>query len=359
MLAVLFRAASAHASAALLTEEPFGEFGAMNPTGHAAIYLDHVCAATPTRLRPCGPGELGIVISRYHKVDGYDWVAIPLVPYLYAVDSPSEVPEFVTEESEAALRDRYRRDHLLALAPDTPGGQAPPGEWIQLIGSSYDRRIYGFEMTTTAEQDARLIAWLNVRRNVGHFNLFFHNCADFSRVILGHLYPDLHTHNSIADFGLTTPKHEARVVENFGQRHPEVDLRTFVIPQVSGTTERSRPVRGIAESLVRQRRYMVPLAVLHPEFTGALLVTYLAEGRFRMPAEAQTFRVDALPGAAPAVPSTASGGTGNTSSGVNIDDLNETEWLEIRSGRATNFVILSAAKDPRISSLRLFFPPER
>ena len=50
-------ATHAHASAALLMEEPYGDFGAMNPTGHAAIYLNHICAASPTRLRACHPGE--------------------------------------------------------------------------------------------------------------------------------------------------------------------------------------------------------------------------------------------------------------------------------------------------------------
>ena len=43
----------ARADAALLMEEPYAEFGAFNPTGHAAIYLNHVCAESPTRLRPC------------------------------------------------------------------------------------------------------------------------------------------------------------------------------------------------------------------------------------------------------------------------------------------------------------------
>lgn len=39
--------------ATLFVEEPYGSFGAMNPTGHAAIYLSKVCAATPTFLRRC------------------------------------------------------------------------------------------------------------------------------------------------------------------------------------------------------------------------------------------------------------------------------------------------------------------
>ena len=89
MLAIFMLTAGAvraRADAALLMEEPYGEFGAMNPTGHAAIYLNHICAESPTHLRPCNPGEPGAVISRYHKIDGYDWLAIPLVPYLYAVE---------------------------------------------------------------------------------------------------------------------------------------------------------------------------------------------------------------------------------------------------------------------------------
>ena len=34
----------ARASVALLMEEPYGKFGAMNPTGHAAVYFNHICA---------------------------------------------------------------------------------------------------------------------------------------------------------------------------------------------------------------------------------------------------------------------------------------------------------------------------
>src|SRR5258708_28003903 len=49
----------ARADAALLMEEPYAEFGAFNPTGHAAIYLNHICAESPTRLRPCRAGEPG------------------------------------------------------------------------------------------------------------------------------------------------------------------------------------------------------------------------------------------------------------------------------------------------------------
>src|ERR1700744_4067194 len=111
------------ADAALLMEEPYASFGAFNPTGHAAIYLNHICAESPTLLRPCRAGEPGAVISRYHKIDGYDWLAIPLVPYLYAVERVEDVPKTADAALEASLRDQYRRDHLLAFAPDVEKGK--------------------------------------------------------------------------------------------------------------------------------------------------------------------------------------------------------------------------------------------
>src|SRR5246500_2528990 len=86
--------AFAGASAPRLLEEPYGRLGFFTATGHAAVYLSGVCAEDPVTLRPCAPGETGAVISRYNGVSGYDWVAIPLLPYLYAVDRPEDIPLF-------------------------------------------------------------------------------------------------------------------------------------------------------------------------------------------------------------------------------------------------------------------------
>ena len=287
-------AASAHASVALLMEEPFGEFGAMNPTGHAAVYLNHVCAASPTELRVCQPGEFGVVISRYHKIDGYDWIAIPVIPYLYAVDDAADTPASVDKAQVAALRDAYRRKHLLALAPDDRKGRAPKGEWVQMVGSSYDRTIHGFEVVSSAEQDERFMAIFNDRRDVGHFNLFFHNCADFSRVVLDIYLPHAVRRNFIADVGLTTPKQVARSLVEYGKKHPEVEMSAFVIPQVPGSVKRSHPVDGVAESLVKSKKYLIPLAVLTPEVAGVAVVAYLAEGRMKLPKNAMVFDADDL-----------------------------------------------------------------
>ncbi len=172
---------SAQAGIAVLMEEPYGRFGHINPTGHAAIYLNHVCAASPTELRPCKPRESGVVISRYYRVAGYDWFAIPLLPYLYAVNHAADIPVTATSVTEANLRDVYRRRYLRGIAPDGPNGSVPEGDWTQLVGASYDRKIYGLSLITTTEQDYKFIAMFNDRRNDSHFNLIYRNCANFSQ----------------------------------------------------------------------------------------------------------------------------------------------------------------------------------
>ena len=292
LLWFLIQVICAHASVALLMEEPYGHFGAMNPTGHSAIYLNHVCAASPTELRACQPGESGVVISRYHKVAGLDWVAIPLIPYLYAVEDVSEVPQSVDQAQVAALRDAYRRKHLLELAPNGSDGRTPKGEWTELVGESYLRTIHGFEVDSTAEQDERFIAIFNDRHNTGHFNIFVHNCADFSRSVLNIYLPDAIHRSVVADIGMTTPKQVARSLVQYGRKHPELEMSAFVIPQVPGTIKRSKPVKGVAQSLVKSKKYLIPMTILTPELTGGLVVAYLAKGRMELPKTALVFNVN-------------------------------------------------------------------
>jgi hypothetical protein len=197
----------------------------------------------------------------------------------------------VDKEQEAALRDAYRRAHLLDLAPDNKKGRAPNGEWIELIGASYDRTIHGFQVDSTPEQDLQFIALFNDRRNVGHFNLLFHNCADFSRVVLDTYMPHAVHRNFVADAGLMTPKQVARSLVAYGKKHPDVHMSAFVIPQIPGTLPRSHHVDGVAESLIKSKKYLLPLAVFVPEVTGGVVVAYLVEGRLRMPKDAAVFNI--------------------------------------------------------------------
>ncbi len=125
---VLLSVGTVRANVTLLLEEPYGTFGFLTPTGHAAVYLSRVCAASPLSLRRCRVGEHGVVISRYHRVSGHDWIAIPLLPYLYAVDRPADVPAAVSPEGAADLRDAYRRRSLQEVAPDAVDGGVPQGQ---------------------------------------------------------------------------------------------------------------------------------------------------------------------------------------------------------------------------------------
>ncbi|HEY4009469.1 MAG TPA: hypothetical protein VGM11_04915 [Acidobacteriaceae bacterium] len=278
------RALPARAEVSLLLEQPYGGLGVVNPTGHAALYFDHICAATPIELRPCRPGELGAVISRYDGIDHRDWVAIPLVAYLYAVESPADIPTTMNRAEEVRLRDQYRRRELESVAPDLPDGGTPGGNWYELVGSAYDRAIYGFSVATTAEQDASLMAMFNDRRNVERYNGAFRNCADFARTTINHIYPHAIRRNFIADFGLTTPKQVARGLSHYAHKHPGVDFHVFRVPQVPGSIWRSYGIQGVTESLIK--RYGVPLVVLSPVATGVVFVAYLGHGRFDMPRDA-------------------------------------------------------------------------
>lgn len=293
-LAMFFLAGGliARADVAFLMEEPYGGFGSVNPTGHGALYFNHICADSPTRLRMCHEGEQGVVLSRYHNIAGYDWLAIPLVPYLYAVDRVGDIPPTADATSRQELRNSYRRKYLQAIAPDVVNRQgvaeAPKGEWIQLVGSSYDRRIYGFQIETSREEDERFVAHYNDRKNVSHFNLFFHNCADFSRAALNFYFPHAVHRSLLVDLGLTTPKQVARSLSKYAKKNPDLPFTVFMIPQVPGDIPRSHRIDGVVESLVKSKKYVVPLAVLYPEFTAVLGVAYLTEGRFSPPKDTAT-----------------------------------------------------------------------
>jgi hypothetical protein len=275
---VLLCSGLAQASATLLLEEPYGTLGFFTATGHAAVYLSDVCAETPLVLRRCAPGETGVVLSRYAGVGGYDWIAVPLLPYLYAVDRAEDVPLFSDPKMTAFLRDRYRRKYLEDVAPDTKDGGMPGGNWYELVGSSYDRTIYGFEIETTPERDDALIQKLNSSRNVSHFRLVRRNCADFAKDVLNFYYPKTLHRSIIADAGITTPKQMAKLLVKYSARHPQIQFSRIVIPQVPGGMPRSTAVHGVVESFFKAKKYIVPSAVVSPIFAGCVAAVYVVTG---------------------------------------------------------------------------------
>ena len=251
-----------HGQAALLMEEPYGFFGTVNPTGHTAVYFANICAETPTRLRRCEPGEMGVVISRYSDVGGYDWIAIPLIPYLYSVEEIDAVPTHVDKPTVEKLRAQYHEAHLLSLGAKIPRGGFFRGGWTELIGVAYERRMYAFRFNTTLEQDDAFIARMNGKKNRSHFQLLFNNCSDFSRTVLNEYFPRTFRRSFFPDAGMTTPKQITYKLERYARKHPEMQLEIFEIPQVPGYRRLSRANKSISESLITTG-YAVPIAVLN------------------------------------------------------------------------------------------------
>jgi hypothetical protein len=264
-----------------LLEEPYGKLGFFTATGHAAVYLSGVCAETPLLLRRCAPGELGAVISRYDGVGGYDWVAIPLVPYLYAVEKTDDIPLFADPKLASFLRDRYRRKYLEAIAPDLGDGTTPGGNWYELVGSAYDRTAYGFQIETTSAQDEAFIRAYNAAPNRSHFHITYRNCADFAKDVINFYYPRALHRSVVADVGITTPKQMAQMLIKFSARHPRLEFSRFVIPQIPGSEARSTPVHGVVESFLKSKKYIVPSAVASPIFAGCVMAVYLGTGAGR------------------------------------------------------------------------------
>lgn len=280
VLFCLFSTRWAQAGATLFLGEPYSYDGAFAGTGHAAVYLTGVCAVSPVVLRPCALGEAGTVLSRYRGIGGYDWIAIPLIPYLYAVETLEDVPLFADKKMISVLRDRYRRRHLASIVPDLPNGGTPSGPWYQLIGASYLRTIYAFEIETSPEQDSKLIRLLSDRSNRQHWNLITANCADFAREIISFYYPHSVHRSVIGDLGVTTPKQLARTFCQYSAQHSELHTSRFVIPQVPGTIARSKRVRGVFEVMLTSKRYMLPLFFFHPYAAATAVALYVANWHF-------------------------------------------------------------------------------
>jgi hypothetical protein len=279
-LAGLFSCVPAKADLTVFLEEPYSYDGGLAGTGHTAVYLSDVCASSPIILRRCNPGETGVVLSRYHRIAGNDWLAIPVIPYLFAVERPEDIPLIVDAKIAAAMRDAYRRKYLEAIVPDGPGQQTPAGDWYELLGSAFDRTLYGFQIATTAEKDDAFIAAYNARPNHQAYKLVTSNCADFVRDAVNFYYPKATTRSIFADLDVATPKHVAKSLVKYAHHHAELAFTAFVIPQIPGSIKRSTPIHGVVDSVFKAKKYEIPLLVFHPFVGGGVAVAYVVSGRF-------------------------------------------------------------------------------
>jgi hypothetical protein len=288
--------ARVRAQAALLVEEPYGFAGVVNPTGHDAVYFARICAETPVRLRRCAPGELGVVIARYKHIAGYDWLAIPVIPYFYAVEREDEIPGAADAAQVTRLRREYIGAHVVEQV--APAGQGPAGQertdgdwyrkgnWYELAGAAYDRRIYVFRFNTTPQQDDAFIARMNAAANRSHFNLVFHNCADFAAGVLDFYFPGTFHRRILPDAGITTPRQNAWELERYARRHPGFAVAVDEIPQVPGNRRPSRGDKSVAASLTVTGDVVLVGALIPfagPYLGGAVCVDFLVWGRYPLP----------------------------------------------------------------------------
>ena len=273
-----------HADVTLFIEAPINFLGHVSSTGHAALLVDDLCSDDHIHMRWCQTGEDGAVVSRYKGINGYDWLAMPPGPYLFAVDSSDEIPTTVSVAEVNVLRVEYRTNH-----PGSFESDPPEDGWVQLLGASYRRRIICIHVRTTLAQDERLMQWLNYQPDRTHFNFFFSNCADFARQMLDLLFPGAIHRNFLFDFGMTTPKQLEASLHHYAMRHPELGYEVYELPQVQGSIPRSGRLCGVTESFVKSKPYLLPVAVLDPIGIGSVAALGIADHRYAVKA---TTRID-------------------------------------------------------------------
>ena len=149
-----------------------------------------------------------------------------------------------------------------------------------MIGASYLRTIYAFDIETSQEQDAKLILTLNNRANRQRWNLVTANCADFARQIVSFYFPHSVHRSIVGDLGVTTPKQMGRTLSKYLQGHPELQSSRFVIPQVPGTIARSKRVKGVFEVMLTAKKYMWPIFLFHPYAAGIAVAVYVQHWHF-------------------------------------------------------------------------------
>ncbi len=115
------------------------------------------------------------------------------------------------------------------------------------------------------------------------------------RDVVNFYYPKAVSRGFITDLEITTPKHAAKSLVKYGRRHPDLEFTRLVFPQVPGTVKRSRPVRGVLESVFRAKKYVLPLAAFHPFVAGGVASIYLLGDRFNPARDTLVFNANGDP----------------------------------------------------------------
>lgn len=262
--------------------------------GHSSIYLSRVCAETPVKARMCRPGEQGSVLSNYsnfHEDKPYEWNLVPASVFLFGVDDAADRPLYATAELQDTLQQHYRETHLGALCATENCRVNPDANWRDMVGATFTRTVYIFEVKTTVEQDEALVRRLNESPNANHYHGYSDNCADFAKDILNSYFPAAVHSNRLNDFGSTSPKAVARSLTHYADQHTELQLRVTRFEQLPSQIRRSDPARIATETVFTTKKFLLPM-LLRPEELAVMSASYLVTGRFSAEHAAERHHAD-------------------------------------------------------------------
>jgi len=286
LLAILLASARARADVGVILNDSLDTSVArITGSGHSAVYFSRICPASPVKLRLCKPGEQGSVMSNYTTLgedEPFEWNVVPLNVYVYGVANPVDAPLFSSPKIKGALEDAYRDKVLAGYCQGHTCQSSNKAEWREMVSAESERTFYILIVSTTVEQDQKLIDEFNALPNVNHFNGMARNCADFTKRVIDTYFPHAAHRDFINDFGMTSPKAVARSFSRYAERHPAMHYRIVHYAQLPGTIKRSSECRSGTEQLYHSKKLLVPMAVFAPHELGVVTASYLLTGRYNV-----------------------------------------------------------------------------
>src|SRR5580704_14743682 len=117
-LAACLVTSRAYADVGVILNETLNESVArVTGSGHTAVYFSRICPDSPVKLRLCGPGENGSVMSNYINLGedtSYEWNIAPFNLYVYGVEDTRYRAVFATPQIKNLLEEKYREQALAA-----------------------------------------------------------------------------------------------------------------------------------------------------------------------------------------------------------------------------------------------------
>lgn len=207
------------------------------------------------KLRRCGPGERGGVVSRYSTLsehEDYDWAIVPVDAYLVGLASPALAPMLGTRKLQAAIERHSFETYFSPALTRSANGTLPDGQWRAALATRFDRRIFVLMVETSPADDDAIIAAFNAAPNRSHFNFFYGNCSDQAKSVFAAMTaPGTALGNRLSGLTLETPKGLAKSLVDLSWNKPDLRLRVLRYPQLPGTFGRSREMLFPLENTYR------------------------------------------------------------------------------------------------------------